>query len=401
MTAISDTRSAQEAPQPLSRPTRYLARMTMFIMIVILLVGLLFPGLREAFLANPGLNGVIIGVMMIGIGYSFRLVLALRPEVDWLERFRDAYGRDAPTPPGDSLRLLAPMAKMLGDRHRRMRFSAPSLRSLLDGIDARLSEAREISRYLIGVLIFLGLLGTFWGLLETIGAVGQVISGLSVDRPDLALIFADLRDGLEAPLSGMGTAFSSSLFGLSGSLVLGFLELQVGQAQNRFFTELEDWLSGAARMTGGGPVIEGDGASIPIYLQALMETTAENLDSLQRLVAQGEEGRRQTNANLNALVDKLDVLSEHLQTGHTVMTRLAESQRELRPVLTQLSEAASSGGFGIDPSSREHIRLMELNVRRLLEQMTANQEATVSEIRGEIKMLARTIAALAEDAERG
>ena len=401
MAAIGDTRHVNEATPPLSRPTKYLARMVVFVVVVAILVGVLSSGLQEAFLANPGLNGVIIGVMLVGVAYSFRLVWALRPEVDWLERFRAAYGSEAATPPGDSLRLLAPMAKMLGDRHRRMRFSALSLRSLLDGIDARLSEAREISRYLIGLLIFLGLLGTFWGLLETIGAVGQVISGLSVDRPELALIFADLKDGLEAPLSGMGTAFSSSLFGLAGSLVLGFLELQVGQAQNRFFTELEDWLSGAARMTGGGPAVEGEATPIPVYMQALMETTAENLDSLQRLVAQGEEGRRQTNANLNALVEKLGTLSDHLQAEQVMMARLAESQRELRPVLTQLNDAATSGAFGIDAASREHIRLLELNVRRLFDQSVTNRDTVVAEIRSEIKLLTRTIAALAEDAEQG
>lgn len=401
MVAVSETRVVQDATPPLSRPTKYLARMVAFVVVVALLAGLLFSGLREAFLANPGLNGVILGVMLVGVAYSFRLVLSLRPEVDWLERFRASYGSERAPPPGEPPRLLAPMAKMLGERHRRMRFSALSLRSLLDGIDARLSEAREISRYLIGVLIFLGLLGTFWGLLQTIGAVSQVISGLSVDRPDLAMMFNDLKEGLEAPLAGMGTAFSSSLFGLAGSLVLGFLELQVGQAQNRFFTELEDWLSGAARMTGGGPAVEGETTPIPVYLQALMETTAENLDSLQRLVAQGEEGRRQTNTNLNALVDKLDVLSDQLKAEQTMMARLAESQRELRPVLTQLSEAATSGAFGLDSSSREHIRLLELNVRRLLDQTVANRDTTVAEIRGEIKLLARTIAALAEEADQG
>ncbi|NBC31186.1 MAG: flagellar motor protein MotA [Alphaproteobacteria bacterium] len=401
MVAVSETRTAQDATPPLSRPTKYLARMVAFVIVVALLAGLLFAGLREAFLANPGLNGVILGVMLVGVAYSFRLVLALKPEVDWLERFRASWGSDKTAPPGEPPRLLAPMAKMLADRNRRMRFSALSLRSLLDGIDARLSEAREISRYLIGVLIFLGLLGTFWGLLQTIGAVSQVISGLSVDRPELAMIFNDLKEGLEAPLAGMGTAFSSSLFGLAGSLVLGFLELQVGQAQNRFFTELEDWLSGAARLTGGGPSVEGETTPIPVYLQALMETTAENLDSLQRLVAQGEEGRRQTNTNLNALVEKLDVLSDQLQTEQAMMARLAESQRELRPVLTQLSEAATSGAFGLDSSSREHIRLLELNVRRLLDQTVANRDTTVAEIRGEIKLLARTIAALAEEADQG
>ena len=371
--------------------------MSVFLGIVAALAGVLGPGLYDAFMANPLLNGVIVGVLLVGIAYSFRSVLGLVPEIDWLERFRDERsGRPAegaaPRP-----RLLAPMARMLGERQGRLAFSAMAMRSLLDGIEARMSEDREISRYLIGLLIFLGLLGTFWGLLQTIGAVGGVIAGLSVESDDLALVFTDLKEGLEAPLAGMGTAFSSSLFGLAGSLVLGFLELQASQAQGRFFNQLEDWRSGAARMTGGGPLGDGGETSVPAYLQALMEHTAENLESLQRVVAQGEESRRQSSQSLSALVDRLSTLTDQMRAEQALMVKLAESQMEMRPILSRLTEAASQGAFGLDPQSREHVRVIEVHMRRLLEEMTTNRDLTVAEIRGEIKLLARTIAALAEE----
>jgi hypothetical protein len=381
-----------------ARPRRYLVRMSVFLGVVALLAALLGPGLYDAFMANPALNGVIVGVLLVGIAYSFRSVMGLKPEIDWLERFRaERAGKPVEGPPPEP-RLLAPMARMLGERQGRLAFSAMAMRSLLDGIDARLSESREISRYLVGLLIFLGLLGTFWGLLQTIGAVGGVIAGLSVETDDIALIFSDLKEGLEAPLAGMGTAFSSSLFGLAGSLVLGFLELQASQAQSRFFNQLEDWLAGAARLTGGGPLSEGGDTPIPAYLQALMEHTAENLDSLQRVVAQGEDSRRQANQSLSALVDRLSTLTDQMRAEQALMVKLAESQMELRPILNRLTEAASQGAFGLDPQSREHVRAIEVHLRRLQEEMSNNRDVTVAEIRGEIKLLARTIAALAEEA---
>ncbi len=385
------------APPPMSQPRRYLTRMVLFLTAVAIVLALLGPGLADAFMANPILNGVIVGVLAVGIVFVFRSVLRLGPEIAWLEHFKaQRAGRTMEA--GPSPRLLAPMAKMLGERHGRLTFSALSMRTLLDTIAARLAESREISRYLIGLLIFLGLLGTFWGLLQTIAAVADVIAGLSVEEADMALIFEDLKAGLEAPLAGMGTAFSSSLFGLAGSLVLGFLELQASQAQNRFFNELEDWLSGAARLTGGGPGGEGE-TSVPAYLQALMEHTAENLDSLQRVIAQGEDGRRQANANLSALAERLSTLTEQMRTEQQLMMRLAETHMEMRPVLARLAEAASSGAFGIDDHTREHVRLMELHMRRIIDEMTLSRDLTVAEIRGEIKLLARTIAALAEEAD--
>jgi hypothetical protein len=382
----------------MTRPKRYLTRMTLFVIAVVLVAAILLPGLATAFMANPALNGVILAVLVIGIAFTYRSVIGLVPEIRWLESFQAARAglvvEEEPPEP----RLLAPMARMMGERHGRLTFSAMSMRSLLDTINARLGEGREITRYFIGLLIFLGLLGTFWGLLQTIDAVGGVITGLSVASGDLELVFADLKQGLEAPLSGMGTAFSSSLFGLAGSLVLGFLELQASQAQNRFYNELEDWLSGAARLTGGGLGGEGE-ASVPAYLQALMEQTADNLDALQRTVAQSEDNRRHTITSLNALTQKLTTLSDQMSSEQNLLVKLAEGQMELRGVLARLGEAASSGSLGIDDTSRKHLRNLDFYMQRLVEDLPAGRDQSVAEIRSEIKLLARTIAALAEESE--
>ena len=234
---------SREAAYKLSYPRAVVLRMGLFLALAILIAMALAPQVQRAFFANPGLNGLILGVLLVGIVYAFRQVMALSPEVTWVNGFRRAdpgLGGTAEQPP----HLLAPMATMLRERQGRTQLSAFSMRSLLDSIGSRLDEQREISRYMIGLLIFLGLLGTFWGLLQTVSSVSATMRGLDMSAGvDPATMLTNLRSGLEGPLNGMGTAFSSSLFGLSGSLVLGFLDLQAGQAQNRFYNELEEWLS--------------------------------------------------------------------------------------------------------------------------------------------------------------
>lgn len=380
----------------MSSPRRYLTRMSLFVVVVALFAAALYPGLSVAFLANPVLNGVIFAVLVIGIIYTFRSVLALRPEVEWLESFqgeRKGLQRPIPKP-----RLLAPMASMLGQRQGKAKISALALRSLLDGVAARMAEGRELSRYLIGLLIFLGLLGTFWGLLDTVSAVGDVINDLTLESGDLAQVFADLQTGLEAPLGGMGTAFSSSLFGLSGSLVLGFLELQASQAQNRFFNELEDWMSGNAQVSSGGPSIEtGEGPALPTYMRGLIEQTAENLDKLQRVVSAGEEQRRHTAQAITALADRLAALDDHLRTQQSVMVKLASQQAEMRPAVGKLVEAVEGDTMGMDQATRAHIRTIATALGQMKEELADQRSQTVQDINHEIRVLARTIAALAEE----
>src|SRR5438132_12373650 len=322
---------------------RFLLRMLGFLVGVAVLAILLGRPLVIAFLGNPGVNGVILVILLCGIVYIFRQVLLLDPEIDWIESFRyQQAGDEEATDDQPAPRLLAPMARMLGTRQgRRVSLSATSLQTLLDGIASRLSEARETSRYLIGVLIFLGLLGTFYGLLETVRSVGGVLAGLSGGGGDAARALADLKAGLESPLAGMSTAFSSSLFGLAGSLVLGFLDLQAGQAQNRFYNDLEEWLSTYTRLSSG-QLGDGSEGSVPAYIQALLEQTADSLENLQRILARSEESRIGANATLASLTDRLGVLGEQMKAGQMLMVRLAENQLELRPSLARLAEAAEN-----------------------------------------------------------
>src|SRR5215468_8866903 len=226
-------------PLKLSSPRIFLVRMLVFLILCSLVLVMLYRQILVAFMANPFLNALIISVMVIGILLAFRQVIRLYPEVSWVNGFRLADpGLAVERPPV----LLAPMAALLRDRMGRMAISSQMMRGILDSIAARLDEARDLSRYMTGLLIFLGLLGTFWGLIETVGSVGKVIENLKVGG-DAGAVFDSLKEGLAAPLGGMGISFSSSLFGLAGSLVLGFLDLQTSQAQNRFYTDLEDWLA--------------------------------------------------------------------------------------------------------------------------------------------------------------
>lgn len=374
-------------------PRRYLVRMILFLVAVVIVAGVLHAPLIDAFTANAALNGVILGVAVIGILFIFQQVLRLAPEAAWIESFRNQMSiQREPS-------LLAPVATLLNERQssgRQSTLSAMSLRSLLDSISVRLEESRDISRYVIGLLIFLGLLGTFWGLLRTVGAVSEVIDGLTVESGDLGTVFSEMKAGLQSPLSGMGTAFSSSLFGLASSLVLGFLDLQLGKAQNRFYNELEEWLSSFTRL-GGGSIL-GDGEhSATAYQQALMEQTAESLDKLQRIMSRGEDDRRSNNAIMVALVEQLRELTDKLESDRDVLHHLVAGQDELRPILARLADA--SGG-GRDEIVRSHLRNIEAYMARLLEDTGNGRAQMTEELRGEIRLVARTIAALAEEERR-
>ena len=229
---------------PISRnfthPRIYLFRMLIFIFLILFFILLIQEDLTKAFQTNPVINTVISSVLGFGIIYILWLTIRLFREVKWVNNFQNGdHHADIGAPPS----LLAPMATMMLDHKYEITLSATSMRSILDSISFRLDESREYSRYMIGLLIFLGLLGTFWGLLLTVDSIGQTISTLKIGTGEASIMFEELKLGLEKPLSGMGVAFSSSLFGLSGSLILGFFDLLYNQAQNRFYNELEEWLS--------------------------------------------------------------------------------------------------------------------------------------------------------------
>ena len=375
----------------MTRPRKYLIRMALFVIVVAVLSGFLFLPLQNAFMTNAPLNGFIVGVLGLGIIYNFRQVLMLYPEVAWIESFRQD---GAPLSETHLPKLLAPMATMVGKHKDRLSLSTLAMRAFLDGIVSRLDESRDISRYTIGLLIFLGLLGTFWGLLGTVASIGDVIGGLSVEGGDAAVVFGDLKRGLQAPMAGMGTAFSSSLFGLAGSLVLGFLDLQANQAQNRFYNDLEEWLSSVTRLSTSSLAIETD-QPIPAYVQALLEQTAESLENLQRTLIRGEESRISVNTNVISLADKLETLTDHMRTEQTLMKTLAETQIETKHLLAQI--AGGEPGGGMDEATRTHIRNLDVYLSRLTEDLSRGREDLIQQLRSEIKLLARTIAASGDD----
>jgi hypothetical protein len=248
-TRTSAETKAVSLHRTLSTPRRALVNMLVFLILVGVLAAIVLPQMKAALLTNPFLNGLILFVLLMGVFYCFAQVLRLYPEIRWVNGFRIA---DPGIAAGSQPKLLAPMATMLRDRTGALSLSATSMRSIMDSIGARLDEARDTGRYLVGLLVFLGLLGTFWGLLETISSVGKAIGSLDTKAGEANVMFEELKAGLAAPLQGMGTAFSASLLGLAGSLVLGFLELQASHAQNRFYNELEEWLSGITELTPGG-----------------------------------------------------------------------------------------------------------------------------------------------------
>jgi len=298
---------AQHSHLPLSRPQRHLFRMLVFLILSGFIIFILHKQIIKAFMSNPSLNGLIIFVLIIGIMLALRQVLRLFPEVRWI----NALAQSSPETPLVSAApaLLAPMALVLNNRMHDQPLSVSMTRSMLDSVGARLDEGREIIRYMTGLLIFLGLLGTFWGLIETVGSVGTIISSLTTGD-DAAVLFQNLKEGLAEPLKGMGLSFSASLFGLASSLILGFLDLQAGQAQNMFYNELEDWLSSATTDA------EQQNAVIAEKLHILATTLERMLPSLPS----GEKSREDA--------EQIRNLVQSLHSEHLLIRGWMEAQNE-------------------------------------------------------------------------
>ena len=319
-------------PYRLSSPQIFLWRKLIFLVITSFIALILYRQIFDAFISNPGLNSLILAVLIIGIMLSLRQVLLLFREVRWVNGFRRSDPNiEYAKPPI----LLAPMAAMLGDRLGAMAISQQTMRSVLESIGVRLDESREILRYLTGLLVFLGLLGTFWGLLKTVGSVGDTIQALGVGSGDSAVIFEDLKTGLQAPLAGMGTAFSSSLFGLAGSLILGFLDLQAGQAQTRFYTDLEDWLSTVADLDDGN---SNGGSNNGAMSSLAADDLRLAIDKLGRAIAM-DSGSTNTSASLSNLAEGIQGLVQHMRTEQQVVRTWVESQTSQQDEVRRLLEA--------------------------------------------------------------
>ena len=378
----------------MNSPNRFIQRMIVFIVLNLILGFFLISSLTDAFLTNPIINGLIFSVLGFGIIIIFRQVYTLRPEIQWIEGYKRNKAKGLTgNLDNKKLILLAPMASLLEEHKGRFTISSLAMRSLLDSLNLRLDETREISRYLIGLLVFLGLLGTFWGLLNTIGSVGEVINSLGAEDEDSSLMFLKLKEGLKQPLDGMGTAFSSSLFGLSGSLILGFLDIQASQSQNQFYNDIEEWLSTMSLIAVNNKdsqKIQEDG--VPIYVQALLEQTAESIDSLQSTLGRGEDERKHLADNFANLAEKMSAVADQIQSNQKALAKGSDKSIDITPLVEYMREHPN----GLDDPTKEHIRNMDISIRRLVEENNQGNRQLITELRSEIKLLAKTISAVVE-----
>ncbi len=366
-----------------SQPVRQISLM----LIVLGLSGfggfLALPRVLPVFQANPYLNGFIIFVFLIGVWACFYQVFQLIGSVRWIERFATNRLDSRIQAP----QLLAPLATLLRQRGARMQVSASSTRSILDSVATRIDEVREITRYIVNMLIFLGLLGTFYGLATTVPAVVDTIRSLAPEEGEGGVqVFNRLMSGLEAQLGGMGVAFASSLLGLAGSLIVGLLELFAGHGQNRFYRELEEWLSSITRVGFSS----GEDATAEQNLMAgVVDHMSEQMDTLQRMFMQSDAGRAEVNATLSGLATSIERMAQRMDgsdPANAALERVAAGQERLIALIE-----AQGKGEGIDAESRMRLRSIDVQMLRILEEMSAGRQESVAELRSDIHRLVETL----------
>lgn len=348
-----------------------------------------FPRVAPVFLANPMLNGFILFVFVIGVFACFWQVFQLIVSVKWIEGF---VAEDEGYETGNAPRLLAPLAALLSSRGAKMQMGASSSRSILDSVGTRVDEARDITRYIVNLLIFLGLLGTFYGLATTVPALVETIRALAPENNESGIeVFGRLMGGLEKQLGGMGTAFASSLLGLAGSLVVGLLELFASHGQNHFYRELEEWLSTITRV--GFSTGDGDGGEQSVVADVL-DHMSEQMETMQTMFTQTDVSRAKVDEGLGALVTSVEQLTEQMimdsSSGEALM-RVADGQEAL---LLLLSTQADEGGANVDPESRMRLRSIDVQLLRLLEEMSAGRQEVTAELRGDLSALTEAIRAV-------
>lgn len=387
------TGRGQMAREPLehgtqfSQPIRQIVQMLVVLGLVAAGTVLAYPQVAPIFAANPWLNGTIIAVFVLGVLACFWQVLQLFSSVAWIEGFAERrLGHDISRPPG----MLAPLAALLRSRSARSQISSSSSRSILDSVGARMEEARDITRYIVNTLIFLGLLGTFWGLATTVPAVVDTIRSLNPAAGEGGVaVFGRLVGGLESQLSGMGTAFASSLLGLAGSLVVGLLELFAGHGQNRFYREMEDWLSSITRV---GLVGDGGEETIDQYsLAAVLDHMNFQMEALSDMFARAEAGRVGADAKMAALADAVATMAARMEEGGgatRALERVADGQEA---IVTILRDQGGIGGDGLDAESRMRLRSIDVQLLKVFEEMQNGREATIDELRADLGALTRTL----------
>ena len=374
---------------------RYLFRMIAFLVVMGGIITLLFQPLMAAFRNNTPLNTVILGTLVLGIGVVFYRLYNLRQEQSWFDSFERGEERFPGTP---APKILLPLSISLGESQKHTQFSTITLRSILASVESRLEETRDVSRYIVGLLIFLGLLGTFWGLSQTIGAIAGVITGLEVDSTNVKDSFQTLKQGLQAPLMGMGTAFSTSMFGLAGSLILGFLDLQVAKVAGTFYHNLEDHLTSLSRSTGDiGSLVQGGQQSGPAYVHGLLEQTAECMAQLHGIMQRNEENRSNVLQSLHVVGEKMSMLTEQMVSQQVLLKRMAQGQFDLQKQIENFVTIIASPAFdGSDEGIKQYLRNLDATTLRLLDELIEGRERGIQELRGEIRLVARTISAIAD-----
>ena len=377
------------------RPQFSPPRWQIFLMVVVLgLTGagafLALPRVLPVFQANPYLNGFILGVFVIGVVACFWQVFQLIGSVRWIERFAS----EKADPKVKAPRLLASLASLLRSRGARMQLSATSTRSILDSVATRMDEAREITRYIVNTLIFLGLLGTFYGLATTVPAVVDTIRSLAPQEGEGGVeVFNRLMTGLEAQLSGMGVAFASSLLGLAGSLVVGLLELFAGHGQNRFYRELEEWLSSITRV---GLAVSEDASPEETAMASFIDHLGEQMEQLQQMFTQSEMNRTLVDERLGTLANSVEQLAASVS-----MATASDGESEAMPALNRIADGQermialieANGGEGIDAESRMRLRSIDVQMLRILEEISAGRQESIAELRTDISALAQALSA--------
>jgi hypothetical protein len=376
--------SEREATPYFSQPIRQITLMLLALGLVTAGGILAYPSVAPVFLANPYLNGFIAMVFLIGVLACFWQVVSLIKSVNWIVGFAsNRAGHEVTIAP----QLLAPLAALLRSRKAKMQVSSSSAQSILDSVATRIDEVREITRYIVNLLIFLGLLGTFYGLATTVPALVDTIRGLAPQEGEGGVeIFARLMGGLENQLQGMGVAFASSLLGLAGSLVVGLLELFASHGQNRFYRELEEWLSSITRI--GFSSGDGDSSSEQNFMAGVLDSMAEQMEGLQMMFVQSDVARSITDEKLGVVADALKKMADRGggADGNADLLRIAEGQEAL---LTKLN--SGSMGDGLDAEARMRLRSIDVQLLRVLEEMAAGRQETVSDLRADIALLTQTI----------
>ncbi len=374
----------QQGARPhFSQPIRQIVMMLIAIGLSGLGVFMALPYVLPVFYANPYLNGFILLVFVIGVLACFYQVTQLVGSVRWIEAFVGGVVReDARTPP-----LLAPLASLLRARGARSQISASSTRSILDSVSERVEEQREFTRYITNLLIYLGLLGTFFGLATTVPAIVDTIRSLNPQEGEESLaVFNRLMTGLESQLQGMGVAFGSSLLGLAGSLIVGLLELFAGHGQNRFYRELEEWLSSITRL---GFAAGDEGSAELAVLTPVLDAMSEQMDALQDLFSAQEEDRAQVSARLSQLVDVIADMNQRQAQTEDVTTALGRVALGQEALLDHMREQGA--GEGIDAESRMRLRSMDVQLLRILEEISAGRQDSMNELRKDFELLVKAL----------